>query len=147
MGILNKQRNILDFTLSSLGRRKGKNLALVTVYTFVIFLLASVMFFTHSIKKESALILQGAPEMTVQRLVAGRQDLIPTRYVDSIRRIRGVQSVAPRLMGILLRRPERRKLHRDGQCRFERAARRDHHRQRRGMAERDRRGQTVHPDK
>ena len=99
MGILNKQRNILDFTLSSLGRRKGKNLALVTVYTFVIFLLASVMFFTHSIKKESSLILQGAPEMTVQRLVAGRQDLIPIQYVDSIKQIRGVQSVEPRLWG------------------------------------------------
>ena len=37
--------------------------------------------------------------MTVQRLVAGRQDLIPTRYIDSIRQIRGVQSVAPRLWG------------------------------------------------
>jgi len=102
MGVINKQRNILDFTLSSLGRRKGKNLALVVVYTFVIFLLASVMFFAHSIKKEASLILQGAPEMTVQKLVAGRQDLIPTRYVDTIRRIRGVQSVAPRLWGYYL---------------------------------------------
>jgi len=99
MGALNKQRNILDLTLSSLVRRKGKNLALVAVYSFVIFLLASVMFFTHSIKKESSLILQDAPEMTVQRLAAGRQDLIPTHYIDSIRKIRGVQSVAPRLWG------------------------------------------------
>ena len=99
MGVLNKQRNILDFTLSSLGRRKGKNLSLVVVYTFVIFLLASVMFFTHSIKKEASLILQDAPEMTVQRLLAGRQDLIPMHYVNSISEIRGVQSVAPRLWG------------------------------------------------
>lgn len=99
MGAISKQRNILDFTLSSLGRRKGKNLALMLVYTFVIFLLASVMFFTDSIKKELSLILQGAPEMTVQRLVAGRQDLIPTSYIDSLRKIRGVQSVTPRLWG------------------------------------------------
>ena len=99
MGVIHKQRNILDFTLSSLVRRKGKNLALVVVYTFVIFLLASVMFFTHSIKKESSLILQDAPEMTVQRLVAGRQDLIPMRYIDAIKKIRGVQSVVPRLWG------------------------------------------------
>ncbi|MDO8945653.1 MAG: FtsX-like permease family protein [Desulfocapsaceae bacterium] len=99
MGAIEKQRNILDFTLSSLGRRKGKNIALVVVYTFVIFLLASVLFFTHSLKKEASLILQDAPEMTVQRLVAGRQDLIPTHYIDTIRQIRGVQSVAPRLWG------------------------------------------------
>ncbi len=99
MGAIEKQRNILDFTLSSLGRRKGKNIALVVVYTFVIFLLASVLFFTHSLKKEASLILQDAPEMTVQRLLAGRQDLIPTHYIDTIRQIRGVQSVAPRLWG------------------------------------------------
>jgi ABC-type lipoprotein release transport system permease subunit len=99
MGALEKQRNILDFTLSSLLRRKGKNFALVLVYTFIIFLLASVLFFSHSIRKEASLILQGAPEMTVQRLTAGRQDVIPKHYIDSIRKIRGVQSVAPRLWG------------------------------------------------
>ena len=99
MKALEKQRNILDFTLSSLGRRKGKNIALVMVYTFVIFLLASVLFFTHSLKKEAALILQDAPAMTVQRLVAGRQDMIPMHYIDSIRQIKGVQSVVPRLWG------------------------------------------------
>ena len=99
MGAIEKHRNILDFTLSSLGRRKGKNIALIVVYTFVIFLLASVLFFTHSIKKEAALILQDAPEMTVQRLVAGRQDTIPSHYIDAIKKIKGVQSVAPRLWG------------------------------------------------
>jgi ABC-type lipoprotein release transport system permease subunit len=99
MGAIEKQRNILDFTLSSLGRRKGKNIALVVVYTFVIFLSASVLFFTHALKKEASLILQDAPEMTVQRLVAGRQDMIPAHYIASIRQIKGVQSVTPRLWG------------------------------------------------
>ena len=99
MCAIEKQRHILDFTLSSLGRRKSKNIALVTVYTFVLFLLASVLFLTDSLKKEAALILQDAPEMTVQRLVAGRQDPIPKHYIDSIKGIRGVQSVAPRLWG------------------------------------------------
>ena len=129
MGAINKQRNILDFTLSSLGRRKGKNLALVVVYTFVIFLLASVMFFTHSIKKESSLILQDAPEMTVQRLVAGRQDLIPARYMDSISRIRGVQSVAPRLWGYYYDALSGANFTLMANTDVKRQARRDHHRQ------------------
>lgn len=94
-----KQRYILDFTLSSLWRRKGKNIALGVVYSFVIFLLASVLFFAHALKKEAAVILQGAPEITVQRLVAGRQESIPVGYVDSIKQIRGVQSVKRRLWG------------------------------------------------
>jgi len=99
MGALEKQRHILDFTLSSLGRRKGKNIALIIVYTFVIFLLASVLFLADALKREAAAILQDTPEITVQRLVAGRQDLISTHYIDSIRAIRGVQSVTPRLWG------------------------------------------------
>ena len=99
MSAIEKQRYILDYTLSSLGRRKARNIALVIAYTFVIFLLASVLFFTDSLKKEAAFILQDAPEITVQRLVAGRQDLIPRHYMDSIKEIRGVQSVAPRLWG------------------------------------------------
>ncbi len=96
---LEKQRNVLDFTLSSLLRRKGKNLALILVYTLVVFLLASVMFFTHSIKEEASLVLKEAPEIMVQKLVAGRHDLIPLQYAETIRDIRGVESVGGRLWG------------------------------------------------
>jgi len=99
MNAFEKQRYILDLALSSMKRRKGKNIALVAVYTFVLFLLASVLFSADSLKREAALILQDAPEMTIQKLVAGRQDLMPTRYLDSIRQIPGVQSVEPRLWG------------------------------------------------
>jgi len=94
-----KQRYILDLALSSMTRRKGKNISLVVVYTFVLFLLASVLFSLEALKKEAKLILQDAPEMTVQRLTASRQDLIPTDYSESIRAIKGVQSVEPRLWG------------------------------------------------
>jgi len=99
MVFIEKQRHIIDFILSSLLRRKGKIVSQLAVYTFVIFLLASVMFFTHSIKKEASLILENSPEMIVQRLVAGRQCFIPTSYIDSIKQIKGVQSVTPRLWG------------------------------------------------
>jgi ABC-type lipoprotein release transport system permease subunit len=96
---IEKQRNIIDFTFSSLLRRKGKNVALITVYTLVVFLLASVMFFTHSIKREATIVLKDAPEIMVQRLMAGRHDLIPATYIEPIKQIRGVQSVKGRLWG------------------------------------------------
>jgi len=96
---IEKQKNILDFTLSSLFRRKGKNMALIVVYTVVIFFLASVMFFTYSIKQEAAQILKEAPEMVVQRLAMGRHDLIPVSYMDEIKKIWGVQDVEARLWG------------------------------------------------
>jgi len=93
------QRNILDFTLSSLLRRKRKNAVLLLVYTLVVFLIASVMFFTHSIRREAALVLKDAPEMVVQKVVAGRQDLISGNYIDRISGIRGVASARGRLWG------------------------------------------------
>ncbi len=96
---IERQRNIIDFTLSSLLRRKGKNAALISVYTLVVFMLASVVFFTHSIKEEASLILQGAPEMVVQRFVAGRHEPIPVSYMSVLKEIRGVRSVKERLWG------------------------------------------------
>ena len=96
---IERQRNIIDFTLSSLLRRKGKNVALICVYTFVVFMLASVMFFVHSIKREASIILKDAPEMIIQRMIAGRHELIPISYIDKIKDIRGVSSVKRRLWG------------------------------------------------
>ena len=96
---LDRQRNIIDFTLSSLLRRKSKNAALLVVYIVVVFVLSSVMFFTHAIKREASIVLQGAPEIVVQRIIAGRHDLIPIGYAQRIGAIRGVRSAKVRLWG------------------------------------------------
>ncbi|MBI5602122.1 MAG: FtsX-like permease family protein [Deltaproteobacteria bacterium] len=98
---IEKQRMILDFTLSSLMRRKGKNISLLLVYTLVVFILGSAMFFTQAMKKEAALILKDAPEMVVQRLLQGRYAPIPMGYLEKIRKIRGVISAEARLWGYL----------------------------------------------
>ncbi len=96
---LAKQRYILDYAFASLLRRKSKNIALGLVYSFLVFLISTVLFTATSLKHEASLTLEDAPEITVQRLVAGRQDLIPVAYADSISAIRGIQSVQPRLWG------------------------------------------------
>ena len=96
---IERQKNILDFTLASLLRRKRKNAALVLVYTLIVFLLSSVVFFTRAIEEEASILLKEAPEMIVQKLVAGRHELIPTSYLEKIRKIRGVQSARGRLWG------------------------------------------------
>jgi hypothetical protein len=96
---IERQRYIVDFTLSSLLRRKVKNFGLLVLYTLIVFILASVMFFTYAIKKEAALVIREAPEMIVHKLMAGRQDLVPIGYMNAIRNIRGVQAVEGRLWG------------------------------------------------
>lgn len=94
-----RQKYLIDFTLSSLKRRLTKNLGLLLVYTLIVFLLASVMLFTHSLRREAGIILESSPEVILQRLVAGRHDLMPAEYLDRIGRIRGVTRKAGRLWG------------------------------------------------
>jgi hypothetical protein len=89
----------MDFTLSSLWRRKLRNLSLLVVYALVIFLLASVIFFANALRKEAEAVLEGSPEMIVQRTIGGRHSLIPINYAEKIQQIRGASSVKPRLWG------------------------------------------------
>lgn len=96
---LEKQRYIIDFTISSLLRRKVKNIGLLILYTLIVFIVSSVMFFTYAIKREAEFILQGSPEIVVQNLVAGRHDLLPITYLEKIKAIRGVADVESRVWG------------------------------------------------
>jgi ABC-type lipoprotein release transport system permease subunit len=96
---LERHRNIVDFALSSLLRRKGKNISLLLVYTLIVFIIASIIFFVQALKREAMLVLQDAPDMVVQRLVAGRNDPIPVTFAEKIAAIRGVTGVIPRLWG------------------------------------------------
>ena len=96
---IERQKHIMDFTLSALLRRKGKNAALVVAYTLVVFMLASVVFFVQAIKREAALILKNSPEVIIQKMSAGRHELIPESYAEQIRKIRGIGAIRPRLWG------------------------------------------------
>jgi len=99
MSFFQKQQYLIDFTLSSLLRRKGKNFALLVVYTLIVFMLASVMLFTHALRKEAGIVLQQSPEIILQRMVAGRHDLIPAAYLEKMGHLRGVTAKRGRLWG------------------------------------------------
>jgi ABC-type lipoprotein release transport system permease subunit len=96
---IQRYRNILDFALSSLLRRKGRNLALICVYTLVVFVIASLIFFVQALKREARELLVQAPDMVVQRMVAGRHDPTPVARAAAISAISGVEEVQPRLWG------------------------------------------------
>lgn len=96
---IRRQRFIMDFTLAAMGRRKGKIAATGAVYAWMVFLVASVSFFGGAIRREAVAVLRDAPEMIVQKMAAGRHELVPDGYAEKIRAIRGVQSVQKRLWG------------------------------------------------
>ncbi len=100
---LERQRSLLDYTLASLGRRRGKNLSLVLVYGLTVFAVASTLFLTEALRAEAAEVLRGGPDVVVQRLVAGRHDLIPAAEVERLAAIRGVERAVGRRWGYLYR--------------------------------------------
>ncbi len=94
-----KQINILDYSLSSLWRRAGKNISILMVFTAVIFLIASFQLVTSALTNTAAIVLTAAPEITVQRLSAGRQIPIPISDVEKISTIFGIRRIVPRIWG------------------------------------------------
>ncbi|MBI5050345.1 MAG: FtsX-like permease family protein [Nitrospirae bacterium] len=96
---MEKHKKILEYTLSSLLRRKYKNLAIITVFSFIVAALYSILFLTHSLKKEVLTVLKEAPELIVQKVSGGRHDLIPTDYMKRIQEIYGVGRIIPRYWG------------------------------------------------
>lgn len=96
---LERQKYLIDYTLAALLRHKTRNLGLLLVYTLLVFLFASVLLLSQGLRREAAVLLQDAPEVIVQRLVAGRHDLLPAAWLDRLRQIRGVGAVQGRLWG------------------------------------------------
>ena len=94
-----RRLKILDYAISSLWRRRFKNLSIIVVFTVMIAVLASILILTHSLRVEAKLILADAPDVVVQRLTGGRHDLIPVLMADAIREIPGVGEVRPRYWG------------------------------------------------
>ncbi|HEY8429687.1 MAG TPA: FtsX-like permease family protein [Sandaracinaceae bacterium] len=96
---MKRQLAILDFAVGSLRRRAGKSLALALGLAFVVALFASALLLTDALEREYALGAERMPDLTVQRLVAGRPALIEVAAAEGLRDIPAVRSVVPRVWG------------------------------------------------
>jgi ABC-type lipoprotein release transport system permease subunit len=96
---IERQRGLIDFSVANLGRRRGRNFGLFLAYTLLVFLLASVVLYGDALRREARLLLDDAPELVVQRLTAGRHDLLPVEWLERVQGLRGVRAVEGRLWG------------------------------------------------
>src|SRR5210317_2633423 len=96
---LEKQINILDFSLLSLWRRKLKNIGIMLVFALVIFLLGSFQMLTGALSNSAEAVLENTPEITIQKMSAGRQEAIPLAYKEKLRSIYGIRAVIQRIWG------------------------------------------------
>lgn len=90
---------ILEYAINSLLRQKHKTLFVSLILTLLVFLLSSLFFITNSIKHELQSTLDSLPEITVQKIKAGRHYDIDAAAVDDILEITGVESAIARVWG------------------------------------------------
>jgi ABC-type lipoprotein release transport system permease subunit len=94
---------LLDHALGALRRRAGRNAAIAVGLAAVVALFTSTMFVAESLRAEYRALAAGMPDLTIQRLVAGRPALVDESAADAIRGmdLPGVRSVRPRVWGYL----------------------------------------------
>lgn len=90
---------LIEYAINSLLRQKFKNIFILIVFTLLTALLCSMFFISNSIKYELNSTLKSLPQITVQKLKAGRHYDIDTSAVDEILNIAGVQDALARVWG------------------------------------------------
>lgn len=90
---------IVEYAINSLLRQKYKTVFVTLVLTLLIFLLSSVFFITNSMKHELQATVDALPEITVQKIKAGRHDEIDVDVIDAILELNGVESAVARVWG------------------------------------------------
>jgi ABC-type lipoprotein release transport system permease subunit len=90
---------LLEYALSSLLRQKSKTFLISFIFTFLIFLVLSVLFISNSIKAELKTTVEKLPHITVQQIKGGRIVAIDSFISEDISSITGVNSAIPRVWG------------------------------------------------
>jgi ABC-type lipoprotein release transport system permease subunit len=90
---------LIQYAIDAILRSKSKSLFITIVFTFLTFLLTSVFFITNSIKHELNTTVDSLPQITVQKIKAGRHYDIDTSIVNEILEITGVQDAVARVWG------------------------------------------------
>lgn len=97
--ILQRQLNFLDYALLLLWRRPYRHGGILLVFSLVVFVLASFQLTTSALLTASEELLSAAPDITVQRLVAGRQAGLSLDHLPELEGILGVRRIRPRIWG------------------------------------------------
>ena len=98
---MKRQLALARYALGALVRRRGRSAAVTAGLALVVALFASVLFLGDALRAEVEAGARYIPDLSVQRMVAGRPGLVPSEFTDPVWAIPGVRSVRPRVWGYL----------------------------------------------
>lgn len=97
--VLHRHLNILDYAIANLWRGRFRSVSIILVFTITVFMIASFALLSNSLSSAAQQLLRTAPEITVQKLIAGRQVSISVEEADQLAGMYGVSAVYPRIWG------------------------------------------------
>lgn len=90
---------LIQYAINAILRQKSKSFFITVIFTFLTFLLTSVFFIANSIKYELDSTVNALPQITVQKIKAGKAYDIDVDVIDDILEISGVSDAVARVWG------------------------------------------------
>jgi len=97
--VFNINFHLIEYAINTILRSKTKNFFIVTIFSLLIFFLASILFISNSIKYELNQTVDAIPQIIVQNVKGGKYYDIQTVIADEILEISGVDDAIPRVWG------------------------------------------------
>jgi putative ABC transport system permease protein len=94
-----KNSVFLNFLFLLLAKHKSKHIAIFLISILIVFLSASILFISTTLKKEIFSTLNNQSDFVVQKINSGKTLYTPNSWVDDFREINGVENVQQRVYG------------------------------------------------
>ena len=94
-----KNSVFLNFLFLLLTKHKSKHIAIFLISILIVFLSASILFVSTTLKKEIFSTLNNQSDFVIQKINSGKIQYIPSSWVDDFREINGVEKVQQRVYG------------------------------------------------
>lgn len=91
--------NIFAYSLSSIFRYGFKNILVICVFGFLVFLISCAIFITSSLKEQYKTISKDFPDILIHSYYGGRLHFVDSRVAEEFWKIPAVEYVEPRIWG------------------------------------------------
>ncbi|MCQ5374063.1 MAG: hypothetical protein NO515_03450, partial [Candidatus Methanomethylicia archaeon] len=85
--MIKKHRNLLRYSFDCLSRYRMRTAVIVVTFLIATTMVSAVLFTKEGLEREAEISVKMAPDLTVQYLKAGRVELIPIDYADTIAKV------------------------------------------------------------
>ncbi len=90
---------LFEFALLSLSRRRSKHAFIFIVLTLLLSVSISIFTVSYAVKREANYSVRNLPDITLQKIIGGRQQYADENIIEEIITIPGVVSATPRVWG------------------------------------------------